>query len=168
MAKAFGGLGVTAGLAADRTSMTGMVAGQQFFETDTKDAYTYNGSAWIKCNDFDNAFGIVIPDASWRVVGAAGQPAFQNSWTNYSSGYTPARFKKDVTNTVFVEGLVKNGSGTIFTLPDGYRTTGGSLIIPTVTNSNAIGRIDMAAGGEIVFVSGSNAWFSICFSFKAE
>ena len=46
MAKAFGGLGVTAGLAADRTSMTGMVAGQQFFETDTKIMYLYNGSSW--------------------------------------------------------------------------------------------------------------------------
>ncbi len=104
----------------------------------------------------------------WRVVGAAGEPAFQNSWVNYGSGYTQARFKKDKENTVFVEGLVKNGSSTIFTLPAGYRTTGGSLIIPTVTNSNAIGRIDLATGGEIVFISGSNAWFSICFSFKAE
>jgi len=105
---------------------------------------------------------------AWRVVGAAGQPAFQNGWINYLSGYTVARFKKNKENTVFVEGLVKNGSGTIFTLPAGYRTTGGSLIIPTVTNSNAIGRIDLATGGEIVFASGSNAWFSICFSFKAE
>ena len=46
MAKAFGGLGVTAGLAADRTSMSGMVAGQQFFETDTKLLWYYDGVAW--------------------------------------------------------------------------------------------------------------------------
>ena len=46
MAKTFSGLGTTAGLAADRTSMTGMVAGQQFFETDTGIMYLYTGSAW--------------------------------------------------------------------------------------------------------------------------
>lgn len=47
MAKAFGGLGVTTGLAADRTSMTGMVSGQQFFETDTNLFFVYTGSAWV-------------------------------------------------------------------------------------------------------------------------
>ena len=46
MAKAFGGLGTTAGLAADRTSISGMSAGQQFFETDTKLLWYYDGSAW--------------------------------------------------------------------------------------------------------------------------
>lgn len=46
MAKAFGGLGTTAGLAADRTSMSGMSAGQQFFETDTKLLWYYDGAAW--------------------------------------------------------------------------------------------------------------------------
>jgi hypothetical protein len=46
VAKAFGGLGTTAGLAADRTSMTGMSAGQGFFETDTKLLWYYDGAAW--------------------------------------------------------------------------------------------------------------------------
>lgn len=54
MAKAFGGLGTTAGLAADRTSMTGMSAGQQFFETDTNTLYIYNGTAWIKIPSADD------------------------------------------------------------------------------------------------------------------
>lgn len=51
MARAFGGLGVTSGLAADRSSLSGMVAGQQFFETDTNKAYVYNGSSWINVNN---------------------------------------------------------------------------------------------------------------------
>ena len=168
MAKAFGGLGDTVGLAADRTSMTGMVVGQRFYETDTKDVYVYTGSAWVKCNDFDNAYGIVIPDASWRVVGAGGQPTFQNSWNNYGSGYTPARFKKDVTNTVFIEGLVQGGSGTIFTLPSGYAPTGGSLIFATQTNPNTIGRLELATSGTVSMNVGNTTWFSICCSFKAE
>ena len=56
MAKAFGGLGTTAGLAADRTSMTGMSAGQQFFETDTNKLYLYNGSAWVEGKDYSLSY----------------------------------------------------------------------------------------------------------------
>ena len=52
VAKAFGGLGVTAGLAADRTAMTSLVTGQQFFETDTKKMFVYSGSAWVQVNDY--------------------------------------------------------------------------------------------------------------------
>lgn len=47
MAKAFPNTGATVGLAADRTAMTGMYAGQQFFETDTNLMFVYNGSAWV-------------------------------------------------------------------------------------------------------------------------
>lgn len=46
MAKSFANTGVTVGLAADRTALTGMFAGMQFFETDTKIMYLYNGSSW--------------------------------------------------------------------------------------------------------------------------
>lgn len=47
MAKTFSGMGNTGGLASDRTSMTGMVAGQQFYETDTGKLYQYTGSDWL-------------------------------------------------------------------------------------------------------------------------
>lgn len=61
------------------------------------------------------------PDA-WRAIGAAGQPAFLNSWTNYGSGYTTARFRRDPHGRVYLAGLVKGGSATsVFTLPVGYR-----------------------------------------------
>ena len=105
---------------------------------------------------------------AWRVVGAAGQPAFSGSWSNYGSGYTGARFKKDKENTVFIEGLVQGGSGTIFTLPAGYTPTGGSLIFSTVTNPNTIGRLELATSGTVSMNVGSSTWFSICCSFKAE
>lgn len=47
MAKAFPNTGVTTGLAADRTAMTGMVTGQAFVETDTKRFWVYDGTDWI-------------------------------------------------------------------------------------------------------------------------
>jgi hypothetical protein len=47
MAKSFPNTGTTVGLAADRSAMTSMFAGQQFFETDTNLMFVYNGSAWV-------------------------------------------------------------------------------------------------------------------------
>jgi len=124
------------------------------------------GSTNIAANAVTNAK--LAANEAWRVVGAAGQPAFQNSWANYGSGYTSARFKKDITNTVFIEGLVNSGSGTIFTLPSGYTTTGGSMLFATQTNPNTIGRLEIATSGTVSMNVGSNVWFSICCSFKAE
>jgi hypothetical protein len=81
VAKAFGGLGVIAGLAADRTSMSGMVAGQEFFETDTKKMFVYNGSVWVQENDY--TLGAMVVDASGRVR-LPYQPAFKAHSTNNS------------------------------------------------------------------------------------
>ena len=47
MAKSFPNTGATTGLSTDRTGMTGMFAGQQFFETDTNRTYYYNGTIWV-------------------------------------------------------------------------------------------------------------------------
>lgn len=59
---------------------------------------------------------------TWHMVGAAGEPAFQNSWANFAGGYQPLRFRKE-RGRVFIEGVIKSGgSNTIcFTLPVGYR-----------------------------------------------
>jgi hypothetical protein len=54
MAKAFPNTGVTTGLSTDRTGLTGMFAGQHFFETNTGKVFVYSGSAWVECNDLDN------------------------------------------------------------------------------------------------------------------
>jgi hypothetical protein len=62
MAKAFPNTGVTTGLAADRTAMTGMTAGTYFYETDTKKISVYNGSSWVEINDLDNTGG--LPDGN--------------------------------------------------------------------------------------------------------
>lgn len=55
---------------------------------------------------------------SLRVVGAVGQPAFQNGWAVASGSY-PLRFGKDPFGEVFVVGSAAGGaSGTVaFTLP---------------------------------------------------
>jgi len=69
-------------------------------------------------------------DADCRVIGSAGEPAFQNSWTNYGSGFANAAFRKDADGYVHLRGTIQGGaaSSVIFTLPGGYRT-GGNLMI---------------------------------------
>jgi hypothetical protein len=60
-----------------------------------------------------------------HVVGSAGEPAFQNNYTNYGSGFSTAGFYKDSTRIVHLRGTLKKLSGTFdaaaFTLPAGYR-----------------------------------------------
>jgi hypothetical protein len=69
-------LGVTAGLAADRTSMTGLVAGMQFFETSTSILYVYNGTSWVNANPWANFLYVRDEKAS----GTQGGTFTSGSW----------------------------------------------------------------------------------------
>lgn len=59
-----------------------------------------------------------------RLVGAAGEPAFEGNWHQQASGL-PCRFWRDPDGIVTVEGSFDNDvdsiPSTIFTLPTGYR-----------------------------------------------
>jgi hypothetical protein len=66
----------------------------------------------------------LAPEEAWHEIGAAGQPAFENGWTNYLPGsYATAAYYKDARGTVHLKGLIRSGSATshVFQLPDGYR-----------------------------------------------
>ena len=58
MAKSFPNTGATVGLAADRTAMTSMVEGQEFFETDTNKMFVYSGSGWVQTNSWSTTSGV--------------------------------------------------------------------------------------------------------------
>ena len=70
MAKAFSGLGITSGLASDRTGMTLPVTGIQFYETDTDRTYLYDGVNWFWqsgaaiVNAQSGSYTLVLPDKS--------------------------------------------------------------------------------------------------------
>lgn len=61
----------------------------------------------------------------WHTVGATGEPAFQNSWTNESSAnpHPSVGFKRDAAGNVWLRGAPAGGASgtTVFTLPVGYR-----------------------------------------------
>jgi hypothetical protein len=89
-------------------------SGSQIFVSDAaagSKVQTSDGTSWI-----DNSV------EAFHVVGAAGEPAFQNAWVNFGGGLSTVGFYKD-RSRVYLKGQAKSGAnGTvIFTLPVGYR-----------------------------------------------
>ncbi len=105
----------------------------------------------------------VLLREQWRVVGGSNEPAFENSWAIYDSTYAPARFLKTAAGVVFIEGMVKDGSATIFTLPTGYRP--GYKLRFTAQGDSGIGQLDIDTDGTVDYVAGGNTWFAIPCSF---
>ena len=85
MAKSFPNTGATVGLAADRTALTSPFAGMQFFETDTKALYLYDGSAWVSMLDTDTPPGLVYISsfATGSVTSYPINNVFSSAFTNY-------------------------------------------------------------------------------------
>jgi hypothetical protein len=90
-----------------------------------------------------------------------------NGWQNYQSGYADASYAKTSADVVVLKGLVRFGTATANTpicqLPVGYRP-GYRLVFITSSLNGSVsgtGRIDIAANGEVRFVTGNNGWISL-------
>jgi len=103
-----------------------------------------------------NTAGSSIAQESWIA------PTLLNSWVNYGSAFSIAGYYKDSNGIVHLRGLVKNGSNTtvIFQLPAGYRPEYRTLNA-VVTDSNAIGRVDVLANGNVHGDNVSSGWCSL-------
>jgi len=87
-------------------------------------------------------------------------PTFQNGWQNYLTEHNYAAYFKDSLGVIHLRGLVKNGSGTIFTLPEGYRPPRRELF-GVATYPDVMGRIDIFSDGQVYMVSGNSLWISL-------
>ena len=94
MAKSFPNTGATVGLAADRTALTSPFAGMQFFETDTKLLWYYDGADWQRVHPA----GSVIQTVSTTYSTA--ETITATSATSYFSATITPRF---VSSKVLVE-----------------------------------------------------------------
>jgi hypothetical protein len=125
-------------------------------------------AAWAKGQVM---FGDVTKaDTVWHEVGAAGEPPFQNGWTNYGSGFTGGGFRRMPDGTVHLRGLVRSGTmgAPIFTLPVGYRWDGATYCHLPVMSNNALASLLMNSNGELSLGTGSNVWVDLAaISFKA-
>jgi collagen type I/II/III/V/XI/XXIV/XXVII alpha len=106
-----------------------------------------------------------VPMDTWHQVGAAGEPAFQNSWVNYAAGEATAAFRKDPLGRVMIRGVIKSGtvggaSATAFTLPAAYRPPS-TARWPSIANGVATGFIQVESNGFVSVQAGNNAWVDL-------
>lgn len=112
-----------------------------------------------------------LPTADlWHTIGAAGEPAFQNSWANYDTAtYYGASFMKDSEGFVHLRGIIKSGTmpSTAFTLPAGYRPTRVQAWLCNSATNPAI--IQVTNVGNIAVLNGGNGFIYLdSIAFKAE
>jgi hypothetical protein len=91
-----------------------------------------------------------VPMDPWHIVGAVGEPAFTpgSNWVNYGGGYGNARFRKYPDGRVKLAGLVRAGSGVIFTLPAGYKPPG-VILAYTVIDAGGVAQVSISANGDV-------------------
>ena len=118
--------------------------------------------------------GPLIDVEPWHLIGADGEPDFENGWRNYGEGWESAAFYRDPWGRVYVRGLVAGGEldAVAFRLPEGYRPPEG---IHLVGNSDfrAADAINVHPDGA-VYIRGegsgvSPVWVSLAHvNFRAE
>lgn len=91
-----------------------------------------------------------------------------NSWVDYNAAvFGPARYRR-IGNTVYVRGLIKDGTNGVaaLNLPAGFRPAH-EIVLASISNPNAAARLDVEADGDVVIyiAGGSNAYMSITCSF---
>lgn len=157
--------GVIASVAYDRTATVYISGGAEFPVGNIRVFDHYQPTAgdvvWLVKNGPDlMVLGKLRPKLAaveaWKLVGAVGQPAFQNSWVNFGSGFADAAFYKDPDGWVHLRGLVKNGTNqaTIFTLPVGYRPA--NIFDSHQLAQNAAGQLQITTDGQVRLYNFSN------------
>lgn len=143
--------------------VTTLPANPQFGE-EVVHRQTVAGTTYSTLKQWDGTAWVAIgpqPATTWV------SPTLNSPWTNYGGGWQPARYNRDAMGTVFVEGLVAGGTGTVFTLPVGFRPAQ-NLIFSTVANQ-AFARLDVGGNGDVVWnTGGTSAFVSISCNFKAS
>lgn len=95
----------------------------------------------------------ILQSEAWHIVGDTGEPAFENSWANRSSGDdADAAFYKDAFGVVHVKGTIEGGANatTVFTLPSEYRPSDRVVVpicAPAIVGSLASIEIDGSVVG---------------------
>jgi hypothetical protein len=85
-----------------------------------------------------------------HLIGATGEPPFENGWTNFGTTFSSAGFWKDSFGVVHLQGTIKNGAGatTAFTLPVGYRPAQ-DLFMPVATGATTAPYVYLRTTGAV-------------------
>lgn len=90
----------------------------------------------------------IVGSEGFHIVGTAGEPAFQNGWTNF--GFGTAGFYIDSANVVHLKGLLNGGltNTTAFTLPAGYRPSA-TVLAPGSAGSFGNVQVEIMPNGNV-------------------
>jgi type II secretory pathway pseudopilin PulG len=129
--------------------------------TNAMDGYMYHAI-------YTNSYGQTTSSPALLSVTAAtgwNSLTYQNSWSDYGSGYNTGAYTKTSAGIVLLKGLIKRtGTGTvnetIAVLPVGYRPSA-PLIFGVSTNPDASGRIDVYPDGRITIAAGDTTWMTL-------
>jgi hypothetical protein len=88
---------------------------------------------------------------AYHEVGAAGEPAFENGWTNLNAGFSTAAFFIDSEGLVHLKGTLTAAAGgsVAFTLPEGYRPSK-NLFLPMAAIGPVAGNLIINSTGGVV------------------
>ncbi len=143
------------------TPATGWVTGE------TRD----NNNRVYEVTDGWNGENVSIRVIAYNVVGASPQTQvdvtipvwaplpLKNGWTDYGNPYTGAAYTKTKSGVIILKGLVKGGTGTIGTLPDGYQPD--RSIMFAASSNQVFARLDVTPTGNVNPTVGASPWFSL-------
>lgn len=107
--------------------------------------------------------GKIGTGAGFRIVGATGQPTFQNGWKNNTTTDAQVGFYLDALGFVQLQGVVSSGAmgTTVFVLPAGRRPSG-TLNFSTAANGGATAQVRILVDGSVNVVFGpAGGWYSL-------
>lgn len=92
----------------------------------------------------------VLKHEPLHLIGAAGEPAFQNEWSNYGTSYSSAGFYKDPSGIVHLQGTMNDttDNSVAFTLPAGYRP-GEDLYMPAAGDGPVAANLVVQSDGDV-------------------
>jgi len=117
-----------------------------------------DGDAYVVLRPDPVVPATLIPVDPWHIVGAPGEPAFQNGWAAVAGEIAPA-FTKDPAGRVWMKGMMNNGTfaAPSFTLPVGYRppVARGRFSVQA-TAQNAAQQINVQFDGSVMMYGSDN------------
>ena len=102
-----------------------------------------------------------VPVPKYFEIGAAGSPAFTNSWVNFGAGHETAAYRIEPSGIVRFKGRIKSGTinTAAFTLPAGYRPA--QALRFAQSSNGAFGELIVDSNGVVNPAVGSNAAFNL-------
>lgn len=112
-----------------------------------------DNGAYLEARKFADEYNRLIDNLfleAWHEVGGSGEPAFQNSWANFGSGFSTMAFMRDPFGFVHLKGTIDTGSAStvIFTLPENYRP--GETMRFIFRSGSVDGGLEIQTDGDVV------------------